>query len=66
MISGCQRDQSRQVRQEYLRRHWVRILVSRLIPSYFLVHTLKWHERELINRFDNIAYDLRLLLTMPA
>ena len=51
--------------QEYLRRHWVRALLSLLILSFFLVHALKWHEWELINRFDNIAYDLRLLLTMP-
>ena len=51
--------------QEYLSRHWVRALVSLLILSFFLVHTLKWHEWELINRFDNIAYDLRLRLTMP-
>ena len=56
---------ARQVLQEYLRRHWVRALVSLLILSFFLVHTLKWHEWELISRFDNIAYDLRLLLTMP-
>ena len=51
--------------QEYLSRHWVRALMSLLILSFFLVHALKWHEWELINRFDNIAYDLRLLLTMP-
>ena len=51
--------------QEYLRRHWLRAMVSLLILSFFLVHALKWHEWELINRLDNIAYDLRLLLTMP-
>ena len=51
--------------QEYLNRHWVRVLVSVLILSVFLVHALKWYESELINRFDSIAYDLRLLLTMP-
>ncbi len=51
--------------QEYLERHWVRVLVSLIILSIFLVHALKWYESELINRFDSIAYDLRLLLTMP-
>ena len=51
--------------QEYLKRHWVRALVSLLILSIFLVHTSKRYELELINRFDSIAYDLRLLLTMP-
>lgn len=51
--------------QEYLSRNWVRVLVSLIILSFFLVHALKWHEWELINRFENIAYDLRLTLTMP-
>ena len=51
--------------QEYLKRHWVRVVVSLIILTIFLIHTLKWHEWELINRFDSIAYDFRLLLTMP-
>jgi len=51
--------------QEYLKRHWVRVLVSLLLLSVFLAHALKWHEWELINRFESIAYDFRLLLTMP-
>jgi adenylate cyclase len=51
--------------QEYLKRHWVRIFVSLFVLCIFLVHALKWHEWELINRFENIAYDFRLLLTMP-
>lgn len=51
--------------QEYLKRHWVRVFVSLLMLSIFLAHTLKWYEWELINRFDSIAYDFRLLLTMP-
>ena len=51
--------------QEYLHRHWVRVLLSLAILCFFLVHALKWYEWELINRFENIAYDLRLLVTMP-
>jgi adenylate cyclase len=51
--------------QEYLNRHWVRVLVSLIILSFFLVHAVKWHEWGLISRFENIAYDIRLLLTMP-
>ena len=39
--------------------------MSLLILLFFLVHALKWHEWGLINRFDSIAYDLRLRLTMP-
>lgn len=51
--------------QEYLKRHWVRVFVSLLVLSVFLVHALKSYEWELINRLDRIAYDFRLLLTMP-
>jgi len=51
--------------QEYLHRHWVRVLLSLAILGFFVAHALKWHEWELINRFENIAYDLRLLVTMP-
>ena len=51
--------------RDYLGRHWVRILISLAILCFFLVHVLKWHEWELISRFENIAYDLRLTLTMP-
>ena len=51
--------------REYVSRHWVRVLVSLLILGFFLVHVAKWHEWQIINRLDNIAYDLRLLLTMP-
>lgn len=56
---------TRRVFQEYLNRHWVRVLVSLVILSFFLVHALKWREWDLINRFESIAYDLRLVLTMP-
>jgi adenylate cyclase len=31
----------------------------------FIVHVANWHEWRLINRLDNIAYDARLLFTMP-
>jgi adenylate cyclase len=51
--------------REYLKRHWVRALLSLLILSFFLVHALSWQKWELIDRFDRIAYDVRLLLTMP-
>jgi adenylate cyclase len=51
--------------QEYLKRHWIRVLVSLFILSVFLVHALKWHEWEIIDRFESIAYDIRLRLTMP-
>jgi adenylate cyclase len=43
----------------------VRVLLSLIILSFFLVHALKWQEWGLINRFESIAYDIRLLLTMP-
>ncbi|MDX1432683.1 MAG: adenylate/guanylate cyclase domain-containing protein [Gammaproteobacteria bacterium] len=51
--------------REYVSRHWVRVLVSLVILGFFLVHVAKWHEWRIIHRLDNIAYDLRLLVTMP-
>ena len=51
--------------QEYFHRHWLRVLMSLGILAFFVVHASKWHEWELINRFENIAYDLRLQLTIP-
>ena len=51
--------------QNYLKRHWVRVLVSLLILSIFLLHASQLYRWELIDRFDRIAYDLRLGLTMP-
>jgi adenylate cyclase len=51
--------------QNYLKRHWVRVLVSLLILLVFLMHTSQWHKWELIDRLDRIAYDVRLRLTMP-
>ena len=51
--------------KDYLRRHWVRALVSLLILSIFLLHVSKVYEWELIDRFETIAYDIRLRLTMP-
>ncbi len=51
--------------ENYLKRHWVRVLVSLLILSIFLLHASQVREWELINRFDRIAYDFRLRLTMP-
>ncbi len=51
--------------QEYLNRHWLRVLLSLIILSFFLVHALKQHEWGLINRIESVAYDIRLLLTMP-
>ena len=51
--------------QEYLKRHGLRVIVSLGILSFFLVHASKVHEWDLINRFESIAYDLRLRLTMP-
>jgi len=51
--------------QNYLKRHWVRVLVSLLILLMFLMHTSQWHKWELIDRLDRIAYDVRLRLTMP-
>ena len=51
--------------RDYLGRHGVRVAFSLVILAFFLVHALKWHEWQLISRFENIAYDLRLNLTMP-
>ena len=51
--------------QNYLKRHWVRVLISLLILSIFLAHGSRLHKWDLVDRFDRIAYDVRLRLTMP-
>jgi adenylate cyclase len=51
--------------REYLKRHWLRVLLSLLILSFFLVHVMSWHKWDIIDRFDRVAYDVRLQLTMP-
>ncbi|MCB1744144.1 MAG: adenylate/guanylate cyclase domain-containing protein [Gammaproteobacteria bacterium] len=51
--------------QHYFERNWLRILLSLLILGLFLAHVTQHKEFELITRLENIAYDARLLATMP-
>ena len=51
--------------REYLKRHGIRIFLSLSILAFFLVHVANWHNWTLIDRFERIAYDVRLLLTLP-
>jgi CHASE2 domain-containing sensor protein len=50
---------------EDLQRQWVRIAFGLAILCFFAVHAAKWHQWPFINRLENIAYDARLLVTMP-
>ena len=50
---------------EYFQRHWLRIVLSLVILGVFYAHVVKWYQFELVDRLENIAYDARLLSTMP-
>ena len=50
---------------EYFSRHWIRLLGSLLILGFYTVHSTKWHEWDFIKRLEAIAYDARLVFTMP-
>jgi adenylate cyclase len=49
----------------YFKRNWPRMLVSLLILTAFVMHASKRVEWDFISRLENIAYDARLLFTMP-
>ncbi len=46
-------------------RHWLRISISSLILAFFLLHVAKQVEWDFLHRLENIAYDARLVFTMP-
>ncbi len=49
----------------YLQRHRVRIGLGLVVLAFFLVHAAGWQRWRFIERLENIAYDARLLFTMP-
>ncbi len=49
----------------HLNRHWLRIAISSLILVFFLLHVSKQVEWGFLHRLENIAYDARLVFTMP-
>ncbi len=49
----------------HFKRHWLRIAVSSLIVVFFLLHVAKRVEWDFLHRLENIAYDARLVFTMP-
>ena len=51
---------------EHLKRHWPRLVVSLAILAVFLVHAGKVHQFEFLARMESIAYDARILFTMPS
>jgi adenylate cyclase len=50
---------------EYFQRNWLRITLSCVILATFALHVSHRVEWDILNRLENIAYDLRLLSTMP-
>ncbi len=50
---------------QYLKRNWPRMAISLLILVLFVLHVSNRVEWEFIHRLENIAYDARLLFTMP-
>jgi adenylate cyclase len=49
----------------YFKRNWLRILLSLAIIAAFAIHVAGRFEWALLNRLENIAYDARLIATMP-
>ncbi len=49
----------------FIRQQGVRILLGLLILSIFAAHIVKLFEWDLIHRLESIAYDARLIFTMP-
>ncbi len=49
----------------HFQRHWLRIAISSLILMFFLLHVSKQVEWDFLYRLENIAYDARLVFTMP-
>ncbi len=50
---------------EQLRKHWVRSVLNVVVVAFFLVHVSGYISFGFIERMENLAYDVRLLLTMP-
>ena len=51
--------------KEHFTRNWLRILLSLVILTLFALHVTKRVEFDLLHRLENIAYDARLIATMP-
>jgi len=49
----------------HFKRHWLRIAISSAILVFFLLHVAKRVEWDFLHRLENIAYDARLVFTMP-
>jgi len=50
---------------EQMKRNWVRSVLNLLVLSFFLAHVSGYLSWRFIERMENLAYDTRLLLTMP-
>ncbi|OIQ82286.1 adenylate cyclase 1 [mine drainage metagenome] len=50
---------------EFLRRYWPRILLSQVLLAVFIMHAVGALPLQFVDRMENLAYDLRLNLTMP-
>ena len=50
---------------EHLKRHWPRLVVSMAILAIFLIHASKLHQFNFLQRMESLAYDARILFTMP-
>ena len=51
---------------EHLKRHWPRLVISLAILAVFLLHASKVHKFDFLDRMEAIAYDARILFTMPS
>jgi adenylate cyclase len=50
---------------EQIKRHWPRVVANLVILALFTVHAAKLVNWDFIDRLESIAYDTRLLFTMP-
>ncbi len=50
---------------EHFQRHWLRIVLGLAILAVFALHVAHRLEWDFLHRLENIAYDARLLATMP-
>ena len=51
--------------RELLKRHWTLVVGSLLIVAFFVAHVSGMMNLGFVDRLENIAYDARLLFTMP-
>ena len=49
----------------FIKRHRARILIGLVILGFFAVHAARWQEWRFLVLLESIAYDARLILTMP-